>query len=71
MCVSSEVKKYKFIKFSFPKCLEAPNYEFIPTDIKISHKIETVGSSVYCKPRPFSPAKYKIAKEQSDRLLDL
>ena len=45
--------------------LEAPNYEFIPIDMKISHKIETIGSPVYCKARHLSPA-----KEEFDRLLD-
>ena len=54
VCVSSEVKEHIFIKDSFPKLLEAPNYEYIPTDIKIWHKIETVGSPVYCKPTPLS-----------------
>ena len=36
-----------------------------------THRIETKGAPIFCKPRRLSPEKYQIAKKEFDHMLDL
>ena len=54
----------------FPILASAPDYHIIPRDT-VRHHIETTGSPIHFKPRPLNPEKYKTAKEEFDKLLQL
>jgi len=69
ICINETVKN-SYIKCNFPRLLDAPSYNSIPK-FAIEHRIETKGPPLFSKPRILSPAKYKIAKEEFNKLLSL
>lgn len=50
--------------------LSAPDYTSLPST-KVTHRIITEGTAVYCKPRPLSLPKLEIAKKEFETLLRL
>ena len=55
----------------FPKLSEAPNYFELPTKTAVCHEIKTEGLPIFCKPRQLPPEKFKIAKEEFEKMEQL
>jgi len=67
---NSEVNN-NFVTLNFPSLVGAPEYSSLPNKLETQHRIETEGLPVFSRARPLTPSKYKVAKEEFDKLLEL
>ena len=67
--VLPQEKQYCDLLAEFPDLLK-PNFH---NDVKhnVSHKIETTGQPVYCRPRRLNPERTQAAKREFDHMLEL
>jgi len=69
--VASANSNDSYIKINFPDLLLPPDYSSMPIDSVTKHNIETTCPPIFAKPRPLNPAKFKIAKQEFDTLLNM
>ncbi|CAG9101459.1 unnamed protein product [Plutella xylostella] len=68
--VISSDQVYHSILTKFPDILRPMSLK-APAKHDVIHHIETTGPPVYAKPRPLPPDKYKVAKEEFERMIDM
>ena len=67
--VLPQEKKYSDLLEEFPDLLK-PNFHNVNKH-SVTHKIETTGQPVYCRPRRLNPERHKAAKAEFDHMLEL
>ncbi|CAG9138302.1 unnamed protein product [Plutella xylostella] len=68
--VISPDQVYHSILTKFPDILRPMSLK-APAKHDVIHHIETTGPPVYAKPRPLPPDKYKVAKEEFERMIEM
>lgn len=68
--VISSDQVYHSILTKFPDILRPMSLK-APAKHDVIHHIETTGPPVYAKPRPLPPDKYKVAKEEFERMIEM